>query len=64
MTMDRFGSGKPPASTGGRHADLAAGLVPFMGFTFVDAFPRLFMNAVDLVSVFALLLKDSSPDFQ
>lgn len=61
--MYRLGPDEPTASTGGCHTDLADKLVPFMGLAFADAFHRRFMNTVNLVLVFAFLLKNPSPDF-
>ena len=57
--MNRQSTEEPTTAAGGRHADLAAELVSFMGLAFADAFHCRLMNTVDFVLVVPFLMKDS-----
>ena len=64
IAVNRFGTDEPASAAGGGNTDFAAELITLVCFAFADALYCRFMDAVDLVLVFALLMKNTSGDIQ
>ena len=64
IAMNRFGTHKPAAATGGGNTDFAAELITLVCFAFADALYSRFVSTVDLFFVFGLLMENTGSNVQ